>query len=58
MKQGDRMEPARLSISGKERNHLFLSIGGEQFADVAGGSGVDHPGDSRSMAVLDYDRDG
>lgn len=37
---------------------MFLSIRGEQFADIAGGSGVDHPGDSRSMAILDYDRDG
>ena len=46
------------SLSGNERNHLFLSNKGEQFYDLAGVSGLDHPGDSRSFAMLDFDRDG
>ncbi len=46
------------SLSGKERNHLFLNLGGEQFLDVAAASGLDHPADGRAIAALDYDRDG
>lgn len=46
------------SQSGKERNHLFLSLAARQFADVSGVSGLDHPADGRALAVLDYDRDG
>ena len=46
------------SLSGKERNHLFLSCRAEQFAEMSPLSGLDHEGDSRSFAVLDYDRDG
>ena len=47
-----------VSISGGERNHLFLSSQGEQFYDMAGVAGLDHPGDSRAFGILDYDRDG
>jgi peroxiredoxin len=46
------------SLSGDERNHLFLSAQAKQFFDISGVSGCDHPGDSRSFAILDYDRDG
>lgn len=46
------------SWSGKERNHLFLNLGGEQFEDVSGLSGLDHAADGRSFAVFDMDRDG
>jgi len=46
------------SQSGGERDHVFLSRAGEQFADVSFVSGADHPGDARSAAVWDYDRDG
>ena len=46
------------SFSGHERNHLFLNSQSKQFYDLAGASGLDHPGDSRSFAFLDYDRDG
>ncbi len=46
------------SLSGHERNHLFLSDCSRQFYDVAGISGLDHPGDGRAFAILDYDRDG
>lgn len=46
------------SHSGHERNHLFINQQGGQFTDVAGVSGVDHPGDARAFATLDFDRDG
>ena len=46
------------SFSGHERNHVFLNQQGEDYVEVSGISGLDHPGDSRAFAILDYDRDG
>lgn len=46
------------SFSGHERNHLFINLRGSAFEDISGISGLDHPGDGRSFAWLDYDRDG
>lgn len=46
------------SFSGHERNHVFLNQNGGDYVEVSGISGLDHPGDSRAFAVLDYDRDG
>ena len=46
------------SFSGHERNHVFLNQAREDYVEVSGVSGLDHPGDSRAFAVLDYDRDG
>ncbi len=46
------------SLSGRERNHLFLSRSGAHFLDLSGLSGLDHVGDSRAFALLDFDRDG
>ena len=46
------------SFSGHERNHVFLNQGREDYVEVSGVSGLDHAGDSRAFAVLDYDRDG
>ncbi len=46
------------SLSGGERDHLFLNLHGEQFADVAGVSGLDSPSDGRGLARWDLDRDG
>ena len=46
------------SLSGNERNHLFLNNQGRSFSDVSGVSGIDDPGDGRVFAILDYDRDG
>jgi hypothetical protein len=46
------------SFSGYERNHLFLNLEGKRFQDVSGVSGLDSIADSRSFALLDYDRDG
>ena len=46
------------SFSGHERNHVFLNRNGGDYVEVSGISGLDHPGDGRAFAVLDYDRDG
>ncbi|HIF06718.1 MAG TPA: redoxin domain-containing protein [Gemmatimonadetes bacterium] len=46
------------SFSGHERNHLFLNQDRVDYVEVSGVSGLDHLGDSRAFAVLDYDRDG
>ena len=46
------------SFSGHERNHVFLNQSREDYVEVSGVSGLDHPGDSRAFAILDYDRDG
>ena len=47
-----------LSISGYERNRLFLGAGGSQFRDLSGVSGLDALADGRAFALTDYDRDG
>jgi hypothetical protein len=48
------------SLSGKERNHLFLSNfpQEQQFKDVSGISGLDSPADGRSFGIFDFDHDG
>jgi thiol-disulfide isomerase/thioredoxin len=46
------------SHSGFERNYVFLSRRGTQFADVSGISGLDSLQDSRALGLWDYDRDG
>jgi peroxiredoxin len=48
------------SLSGKERDHLFLSHFPKerQFTDVSGISGLDNPSDGRAFATLDFDHDG
>jgi thiol-disulfide isomerase/thioredoxin len=53
-----RSDLRRLSLSGHERNHLFFNVRGEAFFDLGAVFGLDDPADSRSFAVLDYDRDG
>ena len=51
-------EKAGASLSGHERDRLFLSSGGTRYRDVSGVSGLDDPSDGRAAALLDYDRDG
>jgi len=46
------------SLSGHESNHLFMNSKGKQFTEMSSLSGLDHKGDSRAFAVLDYNRDG
>ena len=47
-----------VSHSGHERDHLFINLGGKQYADVGALSGLDDPADGRTFALFDYDRDG
>lgn len=46
------------SLSGHERNRLFISKKGKSFGEVSLISGSDHLGDGRSVVLFDYDRDG
>lgn len=57
-----RMDPREMDLtvqfSGNERNYTFCNRGGKSFDDLSLVSGLDHPGDSRSVALFDMDRDG
>ena len=46
------------SLSGNERNKLFMNSSGESFSDMSGISGLDNIGDGRGFALFDYNRDG
>ena len=46
------------SLSGHERNALFINDGGRSFTNVSGICGADDPADGRAVGLLDYDRDG
>ena len=47
------------SFSGRERNCVFLNLGGEnRFADLSATSGLDFPEDGRGLALCDWDHDG
>jgi thiol-disulfide isomerase/thioredoxin len=46
------------SLSGNERNRLFMNRGGKEFDNASTISGLDNPADSRGWVRLDYDRDG
>lgn len=60
LREWNRVENAGLaiSLSGHERNHLFLNSLGKRFDDVSGLSGLDSPADGRGFVLFDYDRDG
>jgi peroxiredoxin len=47
-----------LSWSGRERNRMFLSVGGEQFFDASAVTGTDFIEDARALGLLDWDHDG
>lgn len=49
---------AGASLSGYQRNRLFLNVEGRSFLDVSGLSAADSPADGRAFATLDFDRDG
>ena len=51
-------EQAGASLSGYERDKLFLNVGGARFVDASGVSGLDDPSDGRAAGLFDYDRDG
>jgi thiol-disulfide isomerase/thioredoxin len=46
------------SWSGKEANHFFLNLAGQQFKDISAVAGLDDIADGRSFGIFDYDRDG
>lgn len=46
------------SFSGNERDSVYLSKDGKDFVNISGITGLDDPGDGRSFAIFDYDRDG
>ena len=48
----------RESLSGKERNHLFLNDGHARFEDVSSTSGADSMEDGRAVIAADFDGDG
>ena len=47
-----------VSLSGLERNRLWINLGDQGFLDLSGVSGFDDPADGRAVALLDYDLDG
>lgn len=47
-----------LSWSGRERNRMFLSVGGEQFVDASSVTATDFIEDARALGLVDWDRDG
>ncbi len=46
------------SLSGRERNCVFLNTRGARFGNVSAVSGLDFPDDGRALATLDWDHDG
>ncbi|MGK0188064.1 MAG: hypothetical protein ACI9R3_003856 [Verrucomicrobiales bacterium] len=46
------------SLSGHERNKLFMNSAGKAFGDMSGISGLDNIADGRGFALFDYNRDG
>jgi len=47
-----------VSLSGRERNRVFFNRAGSGFVDLSRLSGLDDPADGRTLAWLDFDRDG
>lgn len=54
----DRRISGGASFSGNERDSVYFNNGGKDFVSISGITGLDDPGDGRSFAILDYDRDG
>lgn len=47
------------SLSGYERNRLFLNAAGQEFFEISGvSSGADSDGDGRAVVVSDFNNDG
>ncbi len=62
MADGDEIARGKMevhSLSGKERNHLFINEdSGKDFVNLSALSGLDSVADGRGFGVLDYDHDG
>lgn len=59
--EGGRIEDGKFkahSLSGNERNQLFVNRRGKAFENLSTLSGLDTPADSRGFVLWDYDRDG
>ena len=54
----DRLILEGSSLSGRERNCVFLNTGSRRFGNVSAISGLDFPDDGRAIATLDWDHDG
>ena len=54
----DRRIKGGASFSGNERDSVYLNRQGREYTSISGITGLDDPGDGRSFAVLDFDRDG
>lgn len=54
----DRKIKGGASFSGNERDSVYLSKEGKDYVSISGITGLDDPGDGRSFAILDYERDG
>lgn len=50
--------PLGMSLSGHERDCVFLNRQGDQFLNISGISGLDSVADGRTFVYFDYDRDG
>ncbi|MFQ5778823.1 MAG: tetratricopeptide repeat protein [Terriglobia bacterium] len=46
------------SLSGRERNVFYLNLGGGQFIDISGVTGLEYPQDGRAYSLVDLDQDG
>lgn len=57
-KRQDELVRGGVSQSGHERNCCFLNTQGERFANVSAVAGLDHIGDGRAYAAVDWDNDG
>ena len=54
----DEMLRDGVSQSGHERNCCFLNTGAARFANISAAAGLDHIGDGRAYALVDWDHDG
>ncbi|MEZ5329290.1 MAG: ASPIC/UnbV domain-containing protein [Verrucomicrobiales bacterium] len=54
----DRLIDAGNSLSGHERNCMFLNTGSERFATISAVAGIDFADDGRAPAAVDWDHDG
>jgi tetratricopeptide (TPR) repeat protein len=58
IRQLDSLIDAGNSLSGHERNCLFLNTGSARFATISAVAGVDFADDGRAPATVDWDHDG
>lgn len=57
-KRDDKGKKIVQSLSGRERNKLFISQSAQSFQDISALSGLDSIADGRAFALFDYNKDG